>query len=558
MKKAFLTLALCSLFYNNSYSNETQTKEASRGERIYDYHPETPLALGKGVNRYYPLTEHLQCIERTDSIPLDSKGAVSTQFTMKVLNNFKQLQLDIGMSASLSAMLKFAPGGSIDISTELEKKFKFHDDTVTIMIKAESDYGRFELEDFKLKENFQALIDEGKHEQFAKMCGTDFVIRERKKALVAAFITIHNVTKAQANGIRMTIGGGASESTTNKSINGIPTVGFNTVVKKFSKIGKVSLKFMAFGGNGISDLGGGDIVVGPGDDWDDYLGDIGDNSGGSGNDDGIDLGDLTYEKSGLEYDNIQSRVTDYMAGINQDNAPPVRYYLASMSLFGHETPKIKLLDQKILNDLYYKFLKVEAIKERLQNKVYKTVLNEKQSKYYKDLLNTYTDLLDEISETATSCMRGEKCKTISKKVPAVKWTFHNVKVKRASVTFHCWAPGRRGPSCGAKPTFFGGKPNWNAALMISGEINGLKDAKKVLLVGKSKSGRVIIQKNLSIKTEKFSQKVLSFSASYQLNNYYTLIDTFPNFELHVVDKSGKTTLHEIGAMTLKGRHLRRR
>src|SRR6266446_4837725 len=148
---------------------------------VYQYFPSSPLHLSGGFDPVNPFELMLPCINYDSIKNVDTTGATKTRFTLSLIKSRQDLYHDLQVSSSLSAnYLFFSAGGGFD----LEDQSAFHADSLTWIVLAGSDYGRFILENARLNPEAQRMVDNFEYDSFAKRCGSEVVLEERRGALI--------------------------------------------------------------------------------------------------------------------------------------------------------------------------------------------------------------------------------------------------------------------------------------------------------------------------------------------------------------------------------------
>ncbi len=214
----------------------SSTVFAQRPTEFLEYHPLSPVSIGKGVNRNFPLIEHNNCLNYQSVRATDSSGAREVKFEFYLAHNTKSLQKALGISGEIQAQAKFfgkkgkllqkalGSRGALGASANYVHNETLNDTSIALVIKATADYGRFEVQSdnhnpsapFRLHPQFQQLIDAGEHQRFSEQCGTHFVVRETRKGMVSAVIQIDDLTMEQKTKIAARIFAGQDPNNHNR------------------------------------------------------------------------------------------------------------------------------------------------------------------------------------------------------------------------------------------------------------------------------------------------------------------------------------------------------
>jgi hypothetical protein len=369
---------------------------------VYDYHPSSPFALGNGVDPYDPLKVIPSCIEGVEKIIEGS--TVLTTFDAKILRSRRDLFSSLNISANLSARYSFYKGsGGVDF----ESQYSFSSNNVVWIVKAYSDFGRKELRDTKLRQDAADLIKLGNHDQFAKQCGTELVLQERRSAIVAAVFSLNIVDEFQKTRLETRFSGGATTGVWSADV----AAAYKKFVSEAAKISAINVSVIAIGGTGI-----------------------------------VGLSPVFEDFEDLE--KISKTLREYAAGINFNTAAPSLYYTGSMHAYGWQGNSLDASQVDVfLSDLYFALRDVEDTKTRLKGIIstdlstpYGQLIGEDGIRKYIDVYNLYVDAVQKIYGKARDCAQSvENCTNLKSVIPEpVSWPTlpaFTFEVKNVSVSY---------------------------------------------------------------------------------------------------------------------------
>ncbi|ANM17180.1 hypothetical protein AMK06_CH02286 [Rhizobium sp. N541] len=163
---------------------------------VYEYHPSSPIRLANGLNPSNPLEVVPKCLSG-DNVRRIENTSVLTTFDAKLLKTRKELYETLNVSATISGRYAFASGsGGIDFASQ----YDFSSDAVIWGVRAYTDYGRLEFlpngtGPDALTPQAAALIKSKDFSGFAKQCGSEVVLQERRAAMVVAIFSLTAVSE---------------------------------------------------------------------------------------------------------------------------------------------------------------------------------------------------------------------------------------------------------------------------------------------------------------------------------------------------------------------------
>ena len=557
----------------------------------YNYHPDSTLNLGDGFNPHNPLKEHLGCLERNRIYGLDGTGAVNTKLKILEVKDRQDLFNQLSVSVVFSAHAKFE-GQSAEEKGEFtfQNRYHFHKDSMTLMIKAESDYGRFGLQEYVLKPQFKSLIEAGKHREFIQKCGTHFVKRVRKKGVVAAIIRVEKIDKEMLVGLRAALESGLSISQDGAEAGAKMGVRINNFLRMANERARVSVDFWAIGGSGIRNLKG---FFGSSDIFDPYDPDDGDGPGpfpppmppsGAGDlsalGDKMDDGEDPFPQppKTRPWDplkKIKTGIAQYMGSVTQKTAAPMKYYIAPMTLFGLKVRNKDRLIDTFLADAFIKYIDVENTVKRLKESLKddRPHLPTKVVGHYESALLEHENYLEVISDAVELCIGTQECKMPKEQLSNVDWYKISSDFKVAKILFKCqhlvkskgglrdWAVNRN--PCGRKPFVSGRIYPWKASLVLEGKFKNPNIVEGAELYMRDHKGKFVLIKEsqvdvklMDLQNGQFTQTLATMTAKENYDLYWSLLNDNPVFYLKVTEVNGEVRWHELGRFKKTGNHSR--
>ncbi|MBF0299819.1 MAG: hypothetical protein HQK51_13925 [Oligoflexia bacterium] len=313
------------------------------------------------------------------------KRALKTFYTLTLIKNRKDLYELLNISPSLSARYKFFGGGS-NFSFEDEKVF--HSDSITWVIIANSDFGRRGIKKPRINSFAKELLASS-IQKFEESCGKEVILEERKMASIALMFTVSNISESNKKNIE------ASFKTNIGIINSFSltsNVNYSKFYKYVEGVGKISIKFFAIGGRGLSDL----------------------------------AGFAVYDPYDLQ--SIQEALSYYMKGINKNTAAPVEYISSSYELFNIYgiTNLSRFYQNLVLSEYFFKYMQIESEIKRIDQ-----ILNSKQLEVnlFSDLKKLYKERIDTLLFLAKSVEKCnseiEECKLPEINIKIIDWSLYD-------------------------------------------------------------------------------------------------------------------------------------
>lgn len=341
------------------------------------WNPDTELHLGACVDHNSIFESKQDCLNVSEQEWIDG-GAIKTEISTQFISNYNEvsdkfvLSYHSDIKGTLSIADSFGAGGSMSYDFTFDNFFQNISNSLYFVVKAETSHGRVKNKDATLKPKFQELIDNDQFDDFVSQCGTHYVRFETRKSSVYAIISINNIEKEIRNKIIFKYG-----SSANGNVAGIGNAesNFNLTVdnlfKEISKYGKINIKYIAHGSNGIQTFS--PVIASAGD----------------------------YNIS-----NILTNLSTALVDFNKINSAPSSYTLASFKSFGLSNlslKKDKLIylerTQANINNLFDASNQLKDIK--------KTRLLDYKN-YYKDIDSKIFSFLEESILNLKNCYYDNK------------------------------------------------------------------------------------------------------------------------------------------------------
>lgn len=229
------------------------------------FNRDSKLAIGDTLDVLDPSLPKERCIDfKPEDVKPDTTGAIKTAISVKYLKNFSDFENDlkISWSAEAHASANFADivGGSTTLSNfgSFANYLRRQEDSAMIVIDASALHGRDFIAGWKLKDEFQKLIDAGNYSEFRRRCGTHFVRGWNRESGIDIRISLSNVNKEARTTIENTIAAAAEGKIGIDDLSGSAKASMTTsladTLKLASKLGSYHADAEAIGGYGIETI----------------------------------------------------------------------------------------------------------------------------------------------------------------------------------------------------------------------------------------------------------------------------------------------------------------
>jgi len=242
----------------------TETVERQLSSLPYD--SLSPLALGDGVEITRLDRAYGNCIDLENS-PIETdipNGAIEVSADINVISTVKEIERklnrSLGAEASVSGNYLRAVRGSLRtrFTDEFESFIRESSSSLMISVKISADHGRDWL-DYRLKPEFQNLIDNREFDEFRQVCGTHFVRAIKKEAYLEYNITVSGLSSLA----KQTLAKSAKENLQGQGgIGEVFSIGggvskeekFTRFLKTASQFGTIDIQAKLVGASGIDAL----------------------------------------------------------------------------------------------------------------------------------------------------------------------------------------------------------------------------------------------------------------------------------------------------------------
>lgn len=358
-----------------------------------DWHPESHLHLGAGLDRFNPEVSKADPVKVADTDYIDGGG--STVFTMQLIDSAEDIRKALSIDVRLSARYFFA---SASASTHYESLVKRSQRTVTWAMRGYTDFGRRRPRSTDLTEEASALLKETKYDEFVRRYGTDFVQMERRASWIVFLFQISNVSSELTEKLKTAVSAGGNWIVGGAKIS----VEHSQLLEEVLRSSTITVTIVTRGGGGLSTL---PVVI----------------------------------QNIREIDKIESHIAEYVKTLDKDNAVPVQYFIQSYETLG--VPKAVLVGRDIdaaLTEIYGRYQDANQVLLRI-----KEIIDQKDTEYsyvFADEIQTldakadnYKDYLKYLRKSAQSLTAGEELGELKKLPPEPVWPRVRITITKADM-----------------------------------------------------------------------------------------------------------------------------
>lgn len=298
----------------------------------YAYHPNSPIYLGGGYDPFRPTDGLQQCLEWDRVVPIDSTDgtrAIDTRALVQTVKSRRDFYDLIDFSTQIQGGYGIFSG---DASVNLIDEYAFHEDSLTWIVLFRTDYGRFRLQNERLKTQFSTIDIEN----LTRRCGTEVVTTQRLGVMVYAVLTVRNVNESKRRDF---------EAKLNVSLKGALWSSemdseYKRILRSALAATDFSVRIRAIGGGGVVDLSS---LIG----------------GGSGAD--------TF----VQYEQIPSVIRRYVENLNVQSAAPIQYVTNPLADYRDDIPRSPNAFQSVqFEKLYTSYERFASVVNRLEDLLY--------------------------------------------------------------------------------------------------------------------------------------------------------------------------------------------
>lgn len=213
--------------------------------RYHTYHPRTALALGKGYEEHDLLDPKRSFLE-FKPLQLDT-GSPSAEAKLFYIRSYKGLmetsKVDVDVEASY---LGFSGSGGY----VLKKEASFSETSVTVILRAEADYGRWGVpSNAVMSAEAKALLDDSF--RFAERYGDRFVEIDQRGATIAVLLQLYSIDRSKKEKLETEVTAGGDWGAFSAS----GSVKFESMMRKAAARDNLRIEARSTGGEGMSALG---------------------------------------------------------------------------------------------------------------------------------------------------------------------------------------------------------------------------------------------------------------------------------------------------------------
>ena len=234
--------------------------EARVTDSQFPYDATKPLKIGQGLDLNKFGSPRQECLNY--ELEFETEGAIDTKVDLEIVTTYEELSntLNIDESRSISADVSWAAykaNGSFSGDSKFSDFRKNQSSSIFVVFNVFSEWGKRQAKNFNLKDEFKALLSEGKHDEFYQRCGTHLIIAERRKSQISLLIGISNLTEDSKRivekKLRTEIGAKGQINGVNANVSEKTKKDWSNTIETSQKYGDISVKIFSKGANGLSE-----------------------------------------------------------------------------------------------------------------------------------------------------------------------------------------------------------------------------------------------------------------------------------------------------------------
>ena len=167
----------------------------------FDFHPMSALSLGAGVNSADPADVKLPCVTG-DIVDADGEGALYGELTTSFVSSAQHIRDALNVDTKIEASYLIYKGSS---SFNFDQFYNFDERSITVVVRARNEFSRKKLVNVKLTPDADAIAKQDDWGKFVRSVGTHVAVLERRGVLVAAIITLRDVSEKSLKAIKASI-----------------------------------------------------------------------------------------------------------------------------------------------------------------------------------------------------------------------------------------------------------------------------------------------------------------------------------------------------------------
>lgn len=273
----------------------TTITQAQTDVNYFEFYPASAMQLGKGFVKD-DFTKTFKDALKVDGYDTETNNAISSYLGMSVIYDAQTLKDKFHLDSKVEARYLTFKGSA---SFNMDFSSTFQSNSLTILLEANSEFGKLYLKNPQLDPKAAALLQQGStgYAQFKTDYGTHFVNAIRRGISVYAVITISNISRDLQNKIGFQTSGEASFGVGGGSFK----LDISKEMVNASQQKRIDVKVLAKGGQGIGAL------------------------------DGI-IKSLTFETDNI--DKIMNEIGKYVANLDYKASAPIGYFTSPYTQYG--------------------------------------------------------------------------------------------------------------------------------------------------------------------------------------------------------------------------------
>jgi hypothetical protein len=263
----------------------------------YDWYPDSKFEFGYGFTRAKLQQVLSRCID-FDGLVQNGTQAVYSNVTTELIYDAKSLNRVLNYDVHVSARYL---SGKVDAAISRLTETASDEKSLSVVVKAISKFQPINMIRPRLSDAANKMARENPSE-FARKCGTHYVVRQTPGVIFNAVITLHSLSTSERQSLMASLAGSAEAGVTAVNV----TSGFSESMEKVIQNQRANIEIFTNGGTGFVDL--------------------------------VQIVKLAFEKPNA-FGEVFNAVSAGKNGFNHENATGLVYDVAPMNQLGADLPE---------------------------------------------------------------------------------------------------------------------------------------------------------------------------------------------------------------------------
>ena len=220
-----------------------------------DYGSSSSSAIQRGLNfdPRDPSRRFPSCVEWDVEVQLETgekaKPITSgVQFSVGEVTSRRELYETLHKDVKVAGNYGLFRGGA---SASEDSSYNFEANSLVFVVKAEIDYGSWDLQGLRLNSRGLGLVQSGNLDAFIDTCGTEVIVTRRRGVMAAAVFSVTGMSEERKNKLSAAVSVGASGAGWGADVNAT----YEKFVREFAENSQIKIEVHGIGGSGPEALG---------------------------------------------------------------------------------------------------------------------------------------------------------------------------------------------------------------------------------------------------------------------------------------------------------------